>query len=84
MPAHSHDSHRFGPGPVIRRSLELATRTGGSLGSMDLAGDAGEQLDHLLTARMLDELVDRVADKLEERVIVELERRGRRSLPEVF
>jgi len=37
-----------------------------------------------MKARDFDELIDRIVAKLEQRVLEDLERRGRRSMPEVF
>ncbi|MCU1688278.1 MAG: hypothetical protein JWN61_19 [Pseudonocardiales bacterium] len=79
--AHSHDSARFGQGTVIRRALDIGADS--YQGGIAERG-SGPDADSLLTAQFLDELVERVADRIEERVIVELERRGRRSMPEVF
>jgi len=44
---------------------------------------AGEQ-SPAMRARDFDELIDRIVAKLEQRVLEDLERRGRRSMPEVF
>jgi hypothetical protein len=83
--AHAHDSARFGPGAIIRRSAGGSSDTVRRLyGSSHSDVDTDQGLDSLLSGQLLDELVERVADKLQERVIEELERRGRRSLPEVF
>jgi hypothetical protein len=80
--AHSHDSSRFGQGGVVRRWAGLGAS---GIDHLDAPQDDPHAvLDSLLTPEFVDELVERVADKLEERVIVELERRGRRALPEVF
>ena len=37
-----------------------------------------------MRARDFDELIDRIVAKLEQRITDDLERRGRRHLPEVF
>jgi len=63
--------------PVIRRTIGATNPLGQSL---DIVGEtevANPTLD-------LDELVDKVIDRIEQRVIDELERRGRRQYPGVF
>jgi hypothetical protein len=47
-----------------------------------LSADASRPAD--ASGPDLDELVDKVVEAIEQRVIDELERRGRRNLPEVF
>ncbi len=37
-----------------------------------------------MRARDFDELIDRIVAKLEHRILEDLERRGRRGMPEVF
>jgi hypothetical protein len=83
--AHAHGSAYFGPGAVIRRaSSAVDSSTYRSPDYNRDHADADRTLDSLLTPDMMDELVERVIDRIEERVIVELERRGRRSMPDVF
>ena len=43
-----------------------------------------EELSPAMQARDFDELIDRIVAKLEHRVLEDLERRGRRGIPEVF
>ncbi len=43
-----------------------------------------KQTGTVLRSDVLDELVDKVASLIEQRVVDELERRGRRHSPEVF
>ena len=76
---------RHGHGPdepaVIRR-----LRDSGSSSDPHFTGfDAdGESASPAMRARDFDELIDRIVAKLEQRVIDDLERRGRRHMPEVF
>jgi hypothetical protein len=44
----------------------------------------GDELSPAMRARDFDELIDRIVAKLEHRVLEDLERRGRRGIPEVF
>jgi len=46
--------------------------------------EAPESASPAMRARDFDELIDRIVAKLEHRVLEDLERRGRRSMPEVF
>ena len=43
-----------------------------------------ESASPAMRSRDFDELIDRIVAKLEQRVIDDLERRGRRHMPEVF
>lgn len=43
-----------------------------------------DALSPAMKSRDFDELIDRIVAKLEQRVIDDLERRGRRHMPEVF
>jgi hypothetical protein len=43
-----------------------------------------ETVSPAMRSRDFDELIDRIVAKLEQRVLDDLERRGRRHLPEVF
>jgi hypothetical protein len=64
---------------VVRRY-----RSGPSASASELPADALDHDDLALDARQFDELVDRVVTRIEDRVVEELERRGRRNLPGVF
>jgi hypothetical protein len=44
----------------------------------------GDELSPAMQARDFDELIDRIVAKLEHRILEDLERRGRRGIPEVF
>jgi hypothetical protein len=45
---------------------------------------AGDEPSPAMQARDFDELIDRIVAKLEHRILEDLERRGRRGIPEVF
>lgn len=80
----NHPQHRHAHGPdepsVIRRFRE----SGGSF-EPELGFEAGdESASPAMRSRDFDELIDRIVAKLEQRVIDDLERRGRRHMPEVF
>lgn len=82
----SNDPQRpQGHGPdepaVIRRLHE--SRTGGEPTYSGYDVD-GESASPAMRSRDFDELIDRIVAKLEQRVIDDLERRGRRHMPEVF
>ena len=74
--------HSHGPDePAVIRRLREST------GSSDpqLSGfDPDESTSPAMRSRDFDELIDRIVAKLEQRVIDDLERRGRRHMPEVF
>jgi hypothetical protein len=75
--------HSHGPDEpaVIRRLHE----PGASFESQFTGFDAeDEPASPAMRSRDFDELIDRIVAKLEQRVIDDLERRGRRHMPEVF
>lgn len=75
--------HAHGPQepPVIRRFRE----PGGSTDAQFTGHGADEDSSSpAMRARDFDELIDRIVAKLEQRITDDLERRGRRHLPEVF
>ncbi|WP_211229256.1 hypothetical protein [Nakamurella lactea] len=53
-------------------------------GAVDAPTSGTMSVAESLTHREWDELVDVVVDRIERRVLDELDRRGRRFLPEVF
>lgn len=68
-------------GPVIRREASAPASTAPS--SPDASYETS-QSGVALSSTQLEELVDEVVDRIEQRVIDELERRGRRADPGVF
>jgi len=71
----------YGPGTIVRRTVRTSALPAGV--------DDGQQaqllpLDSVLSREQFEELVERVADRIEERVILELQRRGRYGVTEVF
>lgn len=65
---------------VIRRF-----RQPGSEPEPHLSDHSGEnEISPAMRARDFDELIDRIVAKLEHRILEDLERRGRRGMPEVF
>jgi hypothetical protein len=75
---HAPDS---GEPPVIRRLHE----SGGSGDPQFTGFDPDEDSSSpAMRSRDFDELIDRIVAKLEQRITDDLERRGRRHLPEVF
>jgi hypothetical protein len=54
--------------------------------SAEITSAEDSATEHLrsITGAEFDELVERVADRLEQRVVDELARRGRHRVPEVF
>lgn len=65
---------------VIRRLRESASSS-----EPEFTGfDRDESTSPAMRSRDFDELIDRIVAKLEQRVIDDLERRGRRHMPEVF
>jgi hypothetical protein len=77
--------HRHGHGPqepaVIRRLHETGS---GSETGLPGSGPEDEPVSPAMHSRDFDELIDRIVAKLEQRVIDDLERRGRHHMPEVF
>jgi hypothetical protein len=74
--------HSDGPDEpaVIRRLRESASSS-----EPEFPGfDRDESPSPAMRSRDFDELIDRIVAKLEQRVIDDLERRGRRHMPEVF
>jgi hypothetical protein len=66
---------------VIRRFPE----SGGTADTSVSGHEADDgTLSPAMRARDFDELIDRIVAKLEQRITDDLERRGRRHLPEVF
>ena len=79
---HPDRTHAHGPDEpaVIRRLRE----SGGGSEPQFTGVEADESASPAMRARDFDELIDRIVAKLEQRVIDDLERRGRRHMPEVF
>jgi len=78
---HSHGAGGPAEPPVIRRLHE----SGGTSDASFPGYDADEESSSpAMRARDFDELIDRIVAKLEQRITDDLERRGRRHLPEVF
>ncbi len=76
-------SHAHGPDePAVIRRL----RESGGSAEPQLAGFGAddESASPAMRSRDFDELIDRIVAKLEQRVMDDLERRGRRHMPEVF
>jgi hypothetical protein len=67
---------------VIRRSMDLTQLQVNSDSDYHQAGRPSSLSGD--TGRELDELADLVVERIEQRVIDELERRGRRGLPGAF
>lgn len=67
--------------PTIRRLHESPGSAEFSMRGHDAADDSQSPA---MRARDFDELIDRIVAKLEQRITDDLERRGRRHLPEVF
>ncbi|MBV9822742.1 MAG: hypothetical protein JO144_10925 [Actinobacteria bacterium] len=67
--------------PTIRRLHESGGSAEFPVPGHDAADD---QASPAMRARDFDELIDRIVAKLEQRITDDLERRGRRHLPEVF
>lgn len=92
MPAFDRLHGAYGPGSVVRRynrgsryepARESDARDDDRIRAIaPMTGRA--LLDRLLEPEIFDELVDRVAERIEQRVIDELERRGERGVPGVF
>jgi|GEM_PF-2740739 len=78
-----HFSGGEGPAepPVIRRFRESGGHSDVSMPGHDADEDSASPA---MRARDFDELIDRIVAKLEQRITDDLERRGRRHLPEVF
>ncbi len=80
----NHPQHGHGHGPdepaVVRRLHESGS------GGTQFAGfePDDDPVSPAMRARDFDELIDRIVAKLEQRITDDLERRGRRHLPEVF
>jgi len=74
--------HSHGPDEpaVIRRFRESSGGSEPQFPGIDL----DESTSPAMRSRDFDELIDRIVAKLEQRVIDDLERRGRRHMPEVF
>ena len=74
--------HSHGPDEpaVIRRLRESAGSSEPEFSGLHLESSASPAM----RSRDFDELIDRIVAKLEQRVIDDLERRGRRHMPEVF
>lgn len=92
MPAFDRLHGAYGPGSVIRRQMPGVRRAGPD-GRDERPGGlvAGPDqhpgrilLDQLLEPEIFDELVDRVAERVERRLLEDLERRGERGVPGVF
>jgi hypothetical protein len=80
QPQHGHGSGPDQPA-VIRRLHESGSSSEPGFTGFD--GD-DEPASPAMRSRDFDELIDRIVAKLEQRVIDDLERRGRRHMPEVF
>jgi hypothetical protein len=74
VPDHFGEGHQ-----VIRRFSTYSDDASDSGMPLDVPGAAKP-----MSARDLDELIDRIVAKLERRVVADLERRSRRNLPGVF
>lgn len=74
--------HSHGPDEpaVIRRFRESTSSSEPQFPGVD----PDESTSPAMRSRDFDELIDRIVAKLEQRVIDDLERRGRRHMPEVF
>ena len=79
QPSRMH-AHGADEPAVIRRLRE----SGGGSESPVTGFDTDEQVSPAMRSRDFDELIDRIVAKLEQRVLDDLERRGRRHMPEVF
>lgn len=78
---HAHGADGPPEPPTIRRLHE----SGGSAEFPTPGHDAADDsASPAMRARDFDELIDRIVAKLEQRITDDLERRGRRHLPEVF
>jgi hypothetical protein len=80
LSGHAGVPDHFGEGhQVIRRFSTYSDDASDSGMPLDVPGAAKP-----MSARDLDELIDRIVAKLERRVVADLERRSRRNLPGVF
>ena len=66
---------------MIRRLRESGGHSEATFTGIDTDEDSASPA---MRARDFDELIDRIVAKLEQRITDDLERRGRRHLPEVF
>ncbi len=78
---HSHGMDGPSEPPVLRRFRESGGHSDATFNGHDTDDDSGSPA---MRARDFDELIDRIVAKLEQRITDDLERRGRRHLPEVF
>ena len=72
-----HHAHQPEEPAVIRRFRQPGSEP-------EHHGDGGDDISPAMRARDFDELIDRIVAKLEHRILEDLERRGRRGIPEVF
>lgn len=75
--------HAHGPDEpsVIRRFRESGAESQAQFTGFEATDESASPA---MRARDFDELIDRIVAKLEQRITDDLERRGRRHLPEVF
>ena len=80
---HPHRMQAHGPDEpsVIRRLRESGTGSDSQFTGFE---PDEESVSPAMRSRDFDELIDRIVAKLEQRITDDLERRGRRHLPEVF